>query len=198
MSIQKDGIFNMKLKPNTDYVILVTAKGFFNHKEKFSTADQVKSKDFEFKIDLIPTETAIMLYNIYFDEGSVNLPEGALSELQRLLQIMLDNPKIKIEIDAHADDSGDDTENLVLSQKRAETVMNYLISKGVPEENLSSKGYGRSQPLVVDKDLSAEYRFLKEGDKLTSSFIQSLNRNNRAIAHKLNRRIEFSGLLISV
>ncbi|NPA35439.1 MAG: OmpA family protein [Chlorobi bacterium] len=191
MSIQEDGSFSMKLKPNTDYVILVAAKGFFNHKEKFSTAEQTESKDFNFEIDLMPTETAIMLYNIYFDENSPDLPAGALPELQRLLRIMLDNPNMKIEIGAHADDPGDDTENLILSQKRAETVRKYLISKGVPEENITSKGYGRSRPLVVDRNISAEYRFLKKGDKLTPDFIQRLKRNNRATAHKLNRRIEF-------
>jgi peptidoglycan-associated lipoprotein len=191
MSLQNDGSFNMKLKPNTDYVLLVAAKGYFNHKEKFSTANQPESKDFNFEIDLMPTETAIMLYNIYFDEGSYELPKGAGPELQRLLQIMLDNPKMKIEIGAHADDPGGPAENMALSEKRAKAVMAYLMKNGVPKENITTKGYGNTKPLKIDKNLSTDYRFLKEGDILSPSFIERLNRNNRAISHMLNRRVEF-------
>ena len=181
----------MKLKPATEYVLLVAAKGYFNHKEKFSTVSQTESKIYKYDIDLLPTETAIMLRNIYFDEGSYKLPEGAKPELNRLLRILKDNPTMKIEIVAHSDDKGDETENLVLSQKRAEAVMNYLIKNGIPQGNLSSKGYGGSKPLVVDRNLASDYRFLKDGDILSPEFIKRLKRSNQAIAHKLNRRIEF-------
>ena len=191
LTIQEDGEFSMKLKPATEYVLLVAAKGFFNHKEKFSTLNLKESKVFKYDVDLLPTETAIMLRNIYFDEGSYELPEGAKTELDRLLRIMLDNPSMKIEIVAHADDKGDESENLILSQKRAEQVMKYLISKGVPKENLTSKGYGMSKPLVVDRNLASDYRFLRDGDILSPEFINRLKRSNQAIAHKLNRRIEF-------
>ena len=191
LTIQEDGEFNMQLKPATDYVLLVAAKGFFNHKEKFSTLGEKESKTYQFDIDMLPTETAIMLRNIYFDEGSYELPEGAKPELNRLLRILLDNPSMKIEIGAHADDKGDDTDNLILSQKRAETVMNYLIEHGVPEENLTSKGFGRSKPLVVDRNLASEYHFLRDGDILSPEFISRLKRSNQAQAHRLNRRIEF-------
>ncbi len=191
LTIQEDGEFSMKLKPATEYVLLVAAKGFFNHKEKFSTMNLKESKVFKYDVDLLPTETAIMLRNIYFDQKSYELPEGAKTELDRLLRIMLDNPSMKIEIVAHADDKGDETENLILSQKRAEEVMKYLISKGVPKENLTSKGSGMSKPLVVDRNLASDYRFLKDGDILSPEFIKRLKRSNQAIAHKLNRRIEF-------
>jgi len=191
LTIQEDGEFSMKLKPATEYVLLVAAKGYFNHKEKFSTVSQTESKIYKYDIDLLPTETAIMLRNIYFDEGSYKLPEGAKPELNRLLRILKDNPTMKIEIVAHSDDKGDETENLVLSQKRAEAVMNYLIKNGIPQGNLSSKGYGGSKPLVVDRNLASDYRFLKDGDILSPEFIKRLKRSNQAIAHKLNRRIEF-------
>ena len=191
MTIQEDGDFNLKLKPKTEYVLLIAAKGYFNHKEKISTVNETENHTYSLEIDLLPTETAIVLKNIYFDEGSYELPEGAKPELDRLLQILLDNPSMKIEIGAHADDKGDETENLILSQKRAETVMNYLIKHGVPAENLTSKGYGKVKPLVVDRNLSSRYRFLREGDILSPDFIKRLNRNNQAIAHRLNRRIEF-------
>ncbi len=191
LTIAEDGSFEMKLKPQTEYVQLVAAKGYFNHKEKFSTENEVENKTFSFKIDLMPTETAIMLNNIYFDEGSFELPEGAKPELERLLQILLDNPQMKIEVGAHADDKGDETGNLILSQKRAEAVMRYLVENKVPEENLSSKGYGKNTPLVVDRNLASQYRFLKAGDILSPDFIKRLKRSNQVIAHRINRRIEF-------
>jgi peptidoglycan-associated lipoprotein len=191
LTIAEDGSFEMKLKPKTEYVQLVAAKGYFNHKEKFSTKDELENKTYKFEIDLLPTETAIMLNNIYFDEGSYELPEGAKPELERLLQILLDNPIMKIEIGAHADDNGDETENLILSQKRAETVMKYLIENKVPEENLTSKGFGKNKPLIVDRNLASQYRFLKAGDILSPDFIKRLKRGNQTTAHKINRRIEF-------
>ena len=191
LTIQEDGEFNMKLKAATDYVLLVAAKGFFNHKEKISTLNLTESKDFRFDIDMLPVETAIRLRNIYFEEGSSDLPEGAKTEIDRLLRILLDNPTMKIEIGAHADDKGDETENLILSQKRAETVMNYLIKNGVRQENLTSKGYGKAKPLIADRNMAADYRFLKDGDMLSPEFIDRLKRSNQAMAHKLNRRIEF-------
>ncbi len=191
LTIAEDGSFEMKLKPKTEYVQLIAAKGYFNHKEKFSTKDEVENKTYNFEIDLMPTETAIMLKNIYFDEGSPELPEGAKPELERLLQILLDNPLMKIEIGAHADDNGDETENLILSQKRAEAVMKYLVENKVPEENLTSTGFGKNKPLVVDRNLASQYRFLKAGDILSPDFIKRLKRSNQAIAHKINRRIEF-------
>ncbi len=191
LTIQEDGEFSMKLKPATEYVLLVAAKGYFNHKEKFSTLNQTESKVFQYDIDLLPTETAIMLRNIYFDEGSYELPEGAKPELDRLLRILKDNPAMKIEIVAHSDDEGDETENLILSQKRAQTVMKYLIRNGIPEQNLTSKGYGVSKPLVIDRNMASDYRFLKDGDILSPEFIKRLKKSNQAIAHKLNRRIEF-------
>ncbi len=191
LTIAEDGSFEMKLKPKTEYVQLVAAKGYFNHKEKFSTKDELENKTYKFEIDLMPTETAIMLNNIYFDEGSYELPEGAKPELERLLQILLDNSLMKIEVGAHADDNGDETENLILSQKRAEAVMKYLVENKVPEENLTSKGFGQNKPLVVDRNLASQYRFLKAGDILSPDFIKRLNRSNQATAHKINRRIEF-------
>ncbi len=191
LTIQEDGSFQMKLKPKTEYVQLVAAKGYFNHKEKFSTTNEIENKTFNFEIDLLPTETAIMLNNIYFDEGSFTLPDGAKPELERLLQILLDNPTMKIEVGAHADDKGDETENLILSQKRAEAVMQYLTDNEVPEENLTSKGYGKNRPLVADRNLSSRYKFLKTGDILSPEFIKRLKRSNQTTAHRINRRIEF-------
>ncbi len=192
LTIPEDGNFQIKLKPKTEYVQLVVAKGYFNHKEKFSTSNEIENKTFNFEIDLMPTETAIMLKNIYFEESSFDLPEGAKPELERLLQILLDNPTMKIKVGAHADDNGDETENLILSQKRAETVMHYLVKNKVPQENLTSKGYGNSNPLVADRNLASSYRFLKAGDILSPEFIKRLKRSNQAIAHKINRRIEFT------
>ena len=69
ISIREDGTFASKLEPNNDYVFMVAAKGYFNKKEKFSTLELNANKVFDFKVELMPMADAIVLKNIYFEEG---------------------------------------------------------------------------------------------------------------------------------
>jgi peptidoglycan-associated lipoprotein len=194
IGMPEDGRFELDLQPESEYVLLVAAKGHFNHKEKIVTSGLAGNKTFELKVDLMPMEKSIVLNNVYFEAGGFDLQGDTRKELERLLQIMLDNPTLRIQLGAHTDDLGDETENLVLSQIRAEAVMQFLIDGGVPPENVSAKGHGEEQPVVVDKNMASRYKFLREGDVLSSDFINSLRRGNQADARKINRRIEFTVL----
>lgn len=104
---------------------------------------------------------------------------------------MNDNPNITIEIGAHTDRVGSAEGNLQLSGKRAQSVVDYLIKGGIEAERLTAKGYGKTQPVVVDKKLKKMYGFLKEETPLDEEYIDTLTDEQKEIADSINRRTEF-------
>ena len=112
----------------------------------------------------------------------------ALDELVKLLQ---ENPNVTIELSAHCDYRGSDAYNKTLSQKRAETVVKYLIEHGIEAERLTPMGYGKEKPKTIRKKLTEKYNWLKEGDVLTEDFIKQLDEEKQEICNQLNRRTEF-------
>ena len=111
--------------------------------------------------------------------------------LDNLVETLNDNTNVTIELMSHTDSRGTPADNLELSQKRAQSVVDYLISKGISSDRLVAKGYGESQPKVVDAEILESYNFLKEGDVLTESFINQLPLEEQEQAHQINRRTEF-------
>jgi peptidoglycan-associated lipoprotein len=112
--------------------------------------------------------------------------------LDKLVETLNENPTITIELGSHTDSRGSDQDNINLSQKRAQSVVNYLIEKGIVAERLVPKGYGEALPKVVDKKMAAQYTFLKEGATLSEAYIMSLSDSDlQEIAHGINRRTEF-------
>jgi peptidoglycan-associated lipoprotein len=93
---------------------------------------------------------------------------------------------------SHTDSRGSDQDNIELSQKRAQSVVDYLIQKGIDPIRVSAKGYGESQPKQVTKRMNEQYPFLRAGAVLTETYINSLpNVEQQEIAHQFNRRTEF-------
>lgn len=192
LNIREDGSFGAKLAPKTEYVFMVASKGYFNHKHKLSTIGLGNNKEFNIEVGMLPMEDAIVLKNIQFTKEKYDLNTDSQQELDRLAAILNLNKTIVLEIVAHASGEGSESEAIVLSQKRAESVMNYLMKKGIPTERLSAKGIGDTQPVTVTKRQAKGLDFLKEGDVLSESFIRKIRGNsNREAAHNLNRRIEF-------
>lgn len=192
LKIQEDGAFGVKLNKQTDYVFMAAGKGYFNYKKKFTTVGLADNTIFEFEVPMMPVEDAIVFQNIYFEKGQAGLNNTSKQELDRLVAIMGINPTMVLEIGGHASGEGDETEAIVLSQKRAESVMNYLLGKGVKTERLSAKGYGDSKPVTIDGRLARKYDFLKEGMVLYENNINRIRGNrNKRTAHEINRRIEF-------
>jgi outer membrane protein OmpA-like peptidoglycan-associated protein len=103
-----------------------------------------------------------------------------------------ENPSVTIELSSHCDYRGRDEYNLRLSQRRAESVVNYLISKGLPASRLTPVGYGESRPKIVTRRQAEQNPFLQVGDTLTESFILALpNEEQQEACNALNRRTEF-------
>ena len=112
--------------------------------------------------------------------------------LDKLIETLTDNPTITIELMSHTDVRGSNEDNINLSQKRAQSVVDYLIERGIDPSRLSAKGYGEDMPKVVTKRIDDSYDFLGEGTELTETYINSLpSVEEQEIAHQLNRRTEF-------
>jgi peptidoglycan-associated lipoprotein len=188
----QNGNFQVKLNPGTEYVFAAFRDGFLNDKVRATTAGLTDSKDFRFELYLTPTDEPIKLNNINYEFGKYDLlPESiiALDSLVRLLEL---NPTITIELMSHTDHIGSEQFNFELSQKRAETVVAFLISKGINPRRLTAKGYGETWPKKVTREIAAQYDFLNRGDVLTEEFINKLSTEaQKDIARAINRRTEF-------
>jgi peptidoglycan-associated lipoprotein len=188
----KTGTFRLSLKPNTDYVFITSKQGYLNGKDRQTTKGLDRSKDFKITIAMASTAKPIELPKIYYDFAKWDLRPESTVALDKLIETLNDNPNIIIELMSHTDARGNDNDNMALSQKRAQSVVNYLIDKGIVAERLQAKGYGKSMPKVVDKKLADQYTFLKEGTVLTEQFVNSITDTDlQEIAHQINRRTEF-------
>jgi peptidoglycan-associated lipoprotein len=185
------GRFQYKLKPETEYVFAAFRDGYLNDKARTSTVGLTDSKDFHFQFKLSPTDEPIKVNNINYAFGSYEVTTESKMALDTLVQLLNLNPTIKIELMAHTDFVGSEQFNSELSQKRAQSVVDYLISKGITAGRLVAKGYGETWPKQVTKAIAKQYDWLKKGDELTEKFILQLTPDKQEIAKGLNRRTEF-------
>ena len=154
-----------------------------------------KSKDFHTNIYLSSIEKPIELPNIFYDFNKADLRPESMVTLDKFVETLNDNPNVTIELMSHTDARGAADLNMELSQRRAQSVVDYLIQKGIAPDRLSAKGYGKTQPKVVDKKMHDQYSFLPLGQTLTEEFIISLpTSEQQEIAHQFNRRTEFKVL----
>lgn len=187
-----NGSFRFMLSPNTDYVLIASKEGYLNGKGKESTRGLKESKDFISKITLTSTAKPIELPNIFYDYDKWELRPESMAALDRLIEVLNDNPTIVIELGAHTDSRGTLEYNYDLSQKRAQAVVNYLIERGIPTQRLKAKGYAQSQPKVADEQLSNLNPFVPLGVTLNQAFIDSLaDEAQKETIHQINRRTEF-------
>lgn len=186
------GDFKFALKSEVDYIFLASKRGYLNGKERETTKGQEKSRDFMVTILLTPIDQPIELPNIFYDFNKWDLRPESMVSLDKLVETLNDNPNVTIELMSHTDSRDTEEYNLELSQKRAQSVVQYLIEKGIETERLSAKGYGESQPKIVDAEISAQSPFLKSGATLSEEYINSLgSEEQKEIAHQINRRTEF-------
>lgn len=146
--------YMLTLPIGEDYALSVTCDGYLFYSENFSldkdTASLIAKSSLEKDINLIPIKEGnkIVLNNIFFATNSYELLPTSDSEIETIEQLMKNNPTIKIEISGFTDNVGKDAYNMNLSQKRAESVRQALIQKGVKEDRLVAKGYGNSKPVA--------------------------------------------------
>ncbi len=187
-----EGEFKFMLKPGTDYLFIAKKENYLQGKERETTKSQETSMDFSTEIYLSPIDKPISIENIFFDFDSDVLRPESMVSLDKLVETLNDNPNIIIELGSHTDSRGDEDYNNELSQARAQSVVNYLISKGIAQERLVPKGYGESKPKIVDTRDHEAYPFLQEGQQLTESFIKTIEDDDlKEVALFLNRRTEF-------
>lgn len=138
--------------PNKTYEIIAQKNGYFNKSTLFSTSYETKSDtlQWEVKLQKIDTIHGIIINNIYFDFNTDILKPESKQALNKLYKLLIMNPSLRIEIGAHTDAKGSESYNMKLSLKRAETVVNYLVEKGIGKNVLSAKGYGKSTPINND------------------------------------------------
>ncbi|MFA6128067.1 MAG: OmpA family protein [Bacteroidales bacterium] len=187
------GNFSFKLKEETDYLLVAFKKGFLNGKLRETTMGLEASRDFNATLVLAPYEKPIELPNILYDLAKWDLRPESMVALDALVETLEDNPNITIELMSHTDIRPFRAmTNLELSQNRAQSVVDYLISKGIASDRLKARGYGPDVPRVVDEKIAAQYKFLNVADTLSKGFIDLLpNDQDKEIAHQLNRRTEF-------
>ena len=189
--IRRDGTYRLKLQKETRYAMLVTARGYLNMKHIFTTEGLADSHTYLQDFALSPISKPVKMGNIFYKFGSWELTPDSEDGLNALVKLLNDNPNITIEMAAHTDMVGNNKANQELALKRAQSVVNYLIKKGIEKERLTPVGYGEEKPVVVDEQLHKQYPYLPKDQVLDEAFITTLPADKQEVCNSLNRRTEF-------
>ena len=149
----ENGNYLITLPVGKDYAFNVNRKGYLFYSDNFFLSQRSPDSTYEKNIALQPIEVSasIVLHNIFFETNKFDLDPKSQAELDKVIQLLNDNPTLKIEISGHTDNIGKPADNLTLSNSRARAVVNYLITKGTPTQRLLAKGYGESKPVADNK-----------------------------------------------
>jgi outer membrane protein OmpA-like peptidoglycan-associated protein/tetratricopeptide (TPR) repeat protein len=160
------GAYQIRISKLKNYGIEINAKDYMFYLDVISFPEKVSSREIikNFKLNKIKAGAKIVLKNIYFETGKAKLTPESYPELDKVVSFLQENNDLKIEISGHTDNVGAAALNTKLSATRAQAVVDYIVSKGIPREQLVSKGYGPNQPISP---------------------------NTTAQGRKLNRRVEF-------
>lgn len=164
----ENGKYKIVLPYGKHYGFRAKAKGYIGISENIDIKEKEGQNYIEIERDLylvpIKIGQTIKLQNVFFKRGTPNLLDNSFPELSSLVQIMQENPKLEIELTGHTDNIGNPTVLLILSEKRVETVKNYLVKNGISQNRIQGKGYGSRKPIAS---------------------------NDNPETRKLNRRVEF-------
>jgi peptidoglycan-associated lipoprotein len=189
--IRRDGSYKLKLNKGVRYLMLATARGYLNQQQRFTTVGLEDSHTYKQDFRLNSVAKPVKMGNIFFKFGSWELTDNSEDGLNALVKLLDDNPNITIEMAAHTDMVGNNAANQELSLKRAQTVVDYLIKKGIEKERLTPVGYGEEKPVIVDATLHKQYPYLPKDQVLDEAFIATLNQEQQEVCNSLNRRTEF-------
>lgn len=194
LGVRGDGSFEYVVKPGVDYIILAMCDGFLNHKEEIHVDSVKESKVYDLQFPLASISAPVLIDNIFYAFDKATLLPESKNALDSLILMLNENPNITIELSAHTDYRGAEAYNKKLSQKRAESVVNYLINHGIAVDRLTAVGYGEEKPKTIRRKVAERYPWLKENDVLTEEFILKLKPEQQETANALNRRTEFKVL----
>jgi outer membrane protein OmpA-like peptidoglycan-associated protein len=166
-----DGKFSMKLdSAAASYAVVADRPGYFTARSAVSTVGRKPSQDqlpnemndvtipVTLTLTKIVKNVAIRVENILYDYDKADIRPDAAAELDKLVETLNDNPKITIELSSHTDSRGKDAYNQTLSQKRAQSAVDYIISKGVDKSRITAKGYGEARPEIKNAKTEEEYQ----------------------------------------
>ena len=191
LNVRTDGSFTQRVSQDVRYVMLASCKGYLNYKQELATDTVQVNRDYELEFPLSSITRPVLIENIFYEFDRADLTPESTESLKELIQLLNDNPYVTIELAAHCDYFGNDDYNLRLSQRRAESVVRYLVAGGISQDRLTAKGYGEEQPKVATRFTLKTAPFLKEGDVLTEDFIKNLPPEEQEICNAINRRTEF-------
>ena len=191
---KKDGTYRVELERDIRYVMMASARGYLNQNFELKTGPEEKNETYIVDFYLSPISKPVVIENIFYDFDKATLRPESQKALDEMIKMLNDNPNVTIELGAHTDRKGSDQYNERLAQRRAQSVVDYLIAGGIEKERLEAKGYGESVPKVINKKMAKNYDFLNEGDVLTEEFILTLTPEQQEIADQINRRTEFKVL----
>ncbi len=148
------GDFEIVIPHGGNYGVTTESQGYLFNSINFSLPADMEPQDIDTHIIMVRTEVGskVVLRNIFFDIGKFNLKAQSLSEAEKLVGLLKDNPELRVQINGHTDNTGDVATNKSLSLKRATSVVDYLISKGVEKSRVTAKGYGSERPIVSNDD----------------------------------------------
>jgi peptidoglycan-associated lipoprotein len=166
-----EGKFSLKLdSAAAAYSLVADRPGFFTARAPLSTVgrkpsqDQLPNEMNDIRIPVAMTLTeivknrAIRVENIFYDYDKADIRPDAAAELDKLVETLNDNPKITIELSSHTDSRGKDAYNQALSQRRAQSAVDYIISKGIDKSRITAKGYGETRPEIKNAKTEEEYQ----------------------------------------
>ena len=200
LSVKGDGSFTQVLKPGVDYVLLGTCKGYLNVKNEIrvDVEDEEESHEYTLQFPLPPINVPVLIDNIFYEFDRADLTPESTEALDKLVDMMNENPNITIELSAHCDYRGNDDYNQRLSQRRAESVVRYLIQHGIAKDRLTAVGYGESRPKIISKKLAETLLAgdpkveVQVNDTLTENYILRIkDKDEQEVLNALNRRTEF-------
>ena len=170
-----NGDYFLKLAPNKYYKLKLSKSGFFNISDEIITKNRpIASNEISFDLEPIIIGKSIAIENIYYELASSKITEESAKSLDKIVILMKENPEIQVELGAHTDARGKNTYNLSLSQKRAESVVLYVVNHGISKSRMVAKGYGETKLLNKCDD----------GNKCEEK------------EHAINRRTEFKVIAI--
>ncbi|MGL5690169.1 MAG: OmpA family protein, partial [Bacteroidales bacterium] len=156
--------YQFKIKQGEKYAVQASCPGYLSVAEYFTAPKQEKDFSYRKDFELIPVAKTIRVDNIFFDFDQSTLRPESQGALDYLIMLLTENPHITIELSSHTDIIGSEAYNLDLSNRRAKSVVDYLIKAGISADRLTPKGYGKSVPVIVDDEIADRYPFLQYGD----------------------------------
>lgn len=191
LGVKLNGSFEQEVQPGVRYVFLATCEGHLNYARELSVDSVKQSTEYTLQFPLASTSEPVLVHNVFYDFDRATLTPASLTALGRLVELLKQNPNVTIELSAHTDYRGSERYNQRLSQRRAESVVRYLIAQGISPKRLTAMGYGKTRPIVTTRRMAETYRFLHAGDTLSEHYIKRLTAAQQDTCNALNRRTEF-------